>query len=134
MHANIKIRISNTDDCHTCFGRNCVVLSPCPSRPYSPKPHVYRSPLEAMAALWELPHEMSRMRFDRNASINRGLSQFLVNTQPMVQQQIHLKVTEKGIYLNKSVHIMIDISLVIYYRCLYVPIKKNSPQKPCYTS
>jgi hypothetical protein len=30
-----------------------------------------------MAALWELPHAMSRTRFDRSVSISRGLSQFL---------------------------------------------------------
>ena len=75
-----------TNNRPTCFGRNCVVLSPCPSRPYSPKPHVYKSPLDAMAALCELPQAMSRMRFDRNASIRRGLSQFLEHTPPWYDQ------------------------------------------------
>lgn len=53
------------------------MLSPWPRRPYSPKPQLYSSPLEVMAALWELPQAMSRMRFAFRASINRGLSQFL---------------------------------------------------------
>jgi hypothetical protein len=60
----------------TCLGFSCVVLSPCPSLPYSPNPHVYRSPLDVMAALCELPQAMSRTRLDFRASISRGLSQF----------------------------------------------------------
>lgn len=53
------------------------MLSPWPRRPYSPKPQLYNSPLEVIAALWELPQAMSRIRFVLSASINRGLSQFL---------------------------------------------------------
>lgn len=58
----------------TSFGFSCVTLSPCPSLPYSPSPQVYSSPLDVMAALWELPQAMSRMRFDFKVSIIRGLS------------------------------------------------------------
>lgn len=65
------------DKKHTILGFSCVVLSPWPSLPYSPRPHVYSSPLEVMAALWELPQAISRMRLVFNASINLGLSQFL---------------------------------------------------------
>lgn len=61
----------------TSLGLSCVVLSPCPRRPYSPRPQLYSSPLEVMAALCELPQAMSRMRFVFSASISRGLSQFL---------------------------------------------------------
>lgn len=61
----------------TILGFSCVVLSPCPSLPYSPRPHVYSSPLEVIAALWELPQAISRMRLVFNASISLGLSQFL---------------------------------------------------------
>lgn len=61
----------------TILGFSCVVLSPCPNRPYSPRPQVYSSPLEVRAALWELPHAMSLMRLVRRASMSLGLSQFL---------------------------------------------------------
>ena len=43
----------------THLGLSCVTLSPCPSLPYSPHPHVYSSPLEVMAALWLLPQAIS---------------------------------------------------------------------------
>lgn len=61
----------------TILGFSCVVLSPCPSLPYSPRPHVYSSPLEVIAALWELPQAISRIRLVFSASISLGLSQFL---------------------------------------------------------
>ena len=61
----------------TSLGRSWVVLSPWPRRPYSPRPQLYSSPLEVMAALWELPQAMSRIRLVFRASIRRGLSQFL---------------------------------------------------------
>ncbi|KAG7276316.1 hypothetical protein CRUP_015639 [Coryphaenoides rupestris] len=47
------------------------------TRPYSPRPQLYSSPLDVMAELWELPQAMSRMRLVFRASISRGLSQFL---------------------------------------------------------
>lgn len=49
-------------------------MSPCPSRPYSPKPHVYNSPLLDMAAECELPHAMSLILLLRKLSIIFGLS------------------------------------------------------------
>lgn len=61
----------------TILGLSWVVLSPWPSRPYSPRPQVYNSPLDVRAALCELPQAMSRMRLVFRASISRGLSQFL---------------------------------------------------------
>ena len=36
---------------YTCFGLGWFVVSPCPSLPWSPWPHVYSSPLVVMAAL-----------------------------------------------------------------------------------
>lgn len=40
----------------------------------SPMPQEYNSPDVVIAAECEEPHAMSRIRFDRNASINFGLS------------------------------------------------------------
>lgn len=76
IFCQIQIFKSETSQQQTCLGFSWVVLSPWPSRPYSPSPQVYRSPLEVMAALWELPHAMSLTRLDFRASIRRGLSQF----------------------------------------------------------
>ena len=66
----------------THLGRSCVTLSPWPSRPYSPQPQVYSSPLEVMAALWELPHAMSRTLLFFSASISRGLSMDILEQWP----------------------------------------------------
>lgn len=74
-HVCISSETKNID--FTILGFSCVVLSPCPSLPYSPRPQVYSSPLEVIAALWELPQAISRMRLVFNASISLGLSQFL---------------------------------------------------------
>lgn len=76
VFCHIQIPKSEVSQQQTCLGFSWVVLSPWPSRPYSPSPQVYRSPLEVMAALWELPHAMSLTRLDFRASIRRGLSQF----------------------------------------------------------
>lgn len=46
----------------THFGASWVWLSPCPRRPYSPRPHVYSWPDEVTAALWLLPAATSRIR------------------------------------------------------------------------
>jgi len=43
----------------TCLGLSCVWLSPCPRRPYSPRPQVKSSPVDMTAALCELPQEIS---------------------------------------------------------------------------
>lgn len=43
-----------------------------------PKPHVYNSPELVMHAECELPHAISRMRFDFKASINFGLSKVIL--------------------------------------------------------
>lgn len=83
-HICISSETRNID--FTILGFSCVVLSPCPSLPYSPRPQVYSSPLEVIAALWELPQAISRMRLVFNASISLGLSQFLenMNNKPIV--------------------------------------------------
>lgn len=53
VHSNGAPRTRSSYDtpARTCLGLSWVVLSPWPSRPYSPSPHVYTSPLEMMAAL-----------------------------------------------------------------------------------
>ena len=75
----IKMHIYYTNLCPakalTCFGLNCVTLSPWPNRPYSPQPQVYNSPEEVMAALWLEPHAMSRTLLAFKASTNLGFSQ-----------------------------------------------------------
>ena len=59
---------------YTCLGLSWVWLSPCPSRPYSPRPQVKSSPVDKTAALCELPQEISCTNLLLNASTNWGRS------------------------------------------------------------
>lgn len=72
--------------------------SPCPSRPYSPKPHVYSSPSLVMAALCELPAETSRINKDFNDSTSLGLSKFL----QIEMYAIIIQIAERRHFFTKS--------------------------------
>ena len=58
----------------TCLGLCCVWLSPCPRRPYSPRPQVKSSPVDMTAALCELPQEISWTNLLLSASTSCGRS------------------------------------------------------------
>lgn len=67
-------QIASPVEVFTCLGLSWVWLSPCPSRPYSPRPQVKSSPDDKTAAVCELPQEISCTNLLLNASTSCGRS------------------------------------------------------------
>mgnify|MGYP000659280305 CR=1 FL=1 len=72
----------------TILGLDWSSLSPCPSLPYRPFPHVYNSPADVIQALCAPPAAMATTSLPRSDSITRGLSHGLRKKEKESESQI----------------------------------------------